>query len=116
MDDLELEECLRMLKLADPPAGRALAAVSEALSLGRHLRLAWGAAAAAAVLALAVFWRNPARFRPPAPAPGIPQELVALDPTLPFKARRRAVADSGPRHRILIAALLSGLDREGETP
>ena len=94
----ELEARLRRLKLAEPPPDLGkdvLAAAAEALSLRRHFRLAWGTAAAAALLAVTVNWREPAL--PPAPMPQIPQELLAMDPALPFKMKLVALAQaSGP--------------------
>lgn len=66
MSVADLEHKLRSLKMADPEpgiAGRAL----ETLRLNRHLKVAWGAAAAALVLAVGVGMSgNPAPVAAPA--------------------------------------------------
>ena len=117
----ELEARLRRLKLAEPPADLGkdvLAAMAEALSLRRQFRMAWGTAAAAALLVVAVSWREPARPHA-TPATEIPQELVALDPTLPFKMRLGALAQASSRRQALsenprtLAAFEAG---EGDMP
>ncbi len=94
----ELEARLRRLKLAEPPPALAqavLATAKEALGYRRHLRLAWGSAAAAAVMAVGVSWRGPEAPRAPVPALEIPPEIAEIDPAL---ARRlQFLAQASPR-------------------
>ena len=81
----DLEARLRQLRLTEPPAdlgGRVLETARTLRHLGRHLRVAWGAAAAAALLVVAIHRAEPARMRIPTPMPELPEEMAGIE--MPF--------------------------------
>ena len=95
MSVTDLEARLRRLKLAEPAPDLGERVLETALSmhrLGRQLRLAWGAAAAAALLAVAVSWREPVRTVVLVPMPEIPTEIAEIDPGLARRAQFLAMA------------------------
>ncbi len=91
----ELEARLRRLRLAEPEpdlGGRVLETALSMRRLGRQLRLAWGAAAAAALLAAGTCWMEPVRSQPPIRMPEDLASLAEIDPALARRAQVLAMA------------------------